>query len=103
MRKSIIAGLTLWAALALAGQQAQAQQAQDANVANAKNDKAANDKHARAAHRAREARQAAAPRLAQQPSQFRIPAQPIVRDCVHVMFPQCARGYEGLNDGTWGR
>jgi hypothetical protein len=32
---------------------------------------------------------------------FRIPAHPVVRDCVHVFFPQCGRGYDGLNDGTF--
>jgi hypothetical protein len=33
-------------------------------------------------------------------SQFRIPAHPIVRDCIHVFFPQCSsRG--GLNDGAY--
>jgi hypothetical protein len=36
-------------------------------------------------------------------TQFRIPAHPIVRDCVHVFFPQCSRGYEGLNDGSFSR
>jgi hypothetical protein len=24
------------------------------------------------------------------PTQFRIPAHPLVRDCVHVTFPQCS-------------
>jgi hypothetical protein len=35
------------------------------------------------------------------PTQFRIPAQPLVWDCVHVMFPQCGRGYDNLNDGSF--
>ena len=35
------------------------------------------------------------------PTQFRIPAHPLVRDCVHVVFPQCSRGYGGLNDGSF--
>ena len=35
------------------------------------------------------------------PTQFRIPAHPLVWDCVHVMFPQCSRGYDGLNDGSF--
>jgi hypothetical protein len=35
------------------------------------------------------------------PTQFRIPAHPLVWDCVHVMFPQCTRGYDGLNDGSF--
>jgi hypothetical protein len=106
MRKSIIAGLTLCAALALAVHQVRAEEAQpgeaQAKEAQAKDAgaKHASDKHARAGHR-HETHRAAA--LAEQPSPFRIPAQPVVRDCVHVMFPQCARGYEGLNDGTFGR
>jgi hypothetical protein len=33
------------------------------------------------------------------PTQFRIPAQPLVLDCVHVTFPQCTQG--GLNDGSF--
>ena len=35
------------------------------------------------------------------PTQFRIPAHPLVYDCVHVTFPQCNRGYNGLNDGSF--
>jgi hypothetical protein len=35
------------------------------------------------------------------PTQFRIPAHPLIRDCVHVMFPQCSRGFDGLNDGSF--
>jgi hypothetical protein len=35
------------------------------------------------------------------PTQFRIPAHPLVWDCVHVTFPQCSRGYDGLNDGSF--
>jgi hypothetical protein len=35
------------------------------------------------------------------PTSFRIPAQPLVWDCVHVMFPQCGRGYDNLNDGSF--
>ena len=35
------------------------------------------------------------------PTQFRIPAHPLVWDCVHVHFPQCTRGYDGLNDGSF--
>jgi hypothetical protein len=35
------------------------------------------------------------------PTQFRIPAHPLVWDCVHVLFPQCSRGYDGLNDGSF--
>jgi hypothetical protein len=32
-------------------------------------------------------------------TQFRIPAHPLVLDCVHVTFPQCTEG--GLNDGSF--
>jgi hypothetical protein len=36
------------------------------------------------------------------PTQFRIPAHPLVWDCVHVTFPQCSpRGYDNLNDGSF--
>ena len=35
------------------------------------------------------------------PTQFRIPAHPLVYDCVHVAFPQCSRGLGGLNDGSF--
>jgi hypothetical protein len=36
------------------------------------------------------------------PTQFRIPAHPLVWDCVHVMFPQCSRqGFDSLNDGSF--
>lgn len=35
------------------------------------------------------------------PTQFRIPAHPLVWDCVHVVFPQCSRGFDGLNDGSY--
>jgi hypothetical protein len=35
------------------------------------------------------------------PTQFRIPANPRVWDCVHVIFPQCSRGFDGLNDGSF--
>ena len=34
------------------------------------------------------------------PTQFRIPANPAVWDCVHVLFPQCD-GRGGLNDGSF--
>jgi hypothetical protein len=37
------------------------------------------------------------------PTQFRIPAHPLVFDCVHVMFPQCSPhgGFDPLNDGSF--
>jgi hypothetical protein len=40
-------------------------------------------------------------RSAEVSTQFRVPAHPVVRDCVHVVFPQCSRGYDGLNDGSF--
>ena len=92
MRKSTVAGLTLAAALtAFAGQS----QAHDPAQAPVKHPRSHKPVHV----------------VAQPPlqaaeignTQFRIPAHPIVRDCVHVFFPQCTRGYDGLNDGTWGR
>ena len=46
-------------------------------------------------------RKAEVGRPAESPTQFRIPAHPLVRDCVHVAFPQCSRGYNGLNDGSF--
>jgi hypothetical protein len=90
MRKSIIAGLTLSTALAVS-----------AGLA------AAHDRYkdgappASRAHAPKPTRQIA--ETLPPVTQFRIPANPIVRDCVHVMFPQCGRGYDGLNDGTFGR
>jgi hypothetical protein len=89
MRKSIIAGLTLSAALAVF-----------AGVAQAAPDKDG----APPAHRAHAHKQVR--QIAETPpatTQFRIPANPVVRDCVHVFFPQCGRGYDGLNDGTFNR
>lgn len=35
------------------------------------------------------------------PTAFRLPAHPLVWDCVHVVFPQCDRGFDGLNDGSY--
>jgi hypothetical protein len=93
MRKSITAGLTLCATLALFAGQAQAV------------DENAGSPPARQAHKHRQVAETPAPTpetLAPTPL-FRIPAHPPVWDCVHVMFPQCSRGYEPLNDGTRGR
>jgi hypothetical protein len=86
MRKSIIAGLTLCAALAVVGGQAQASSEKDGMQGTYRHN----------GHKAKRVAETPAPG-----SQFRIPANPVVRDCVHVMFPQCARGYDGLNDGTF--
>jgi hypothetical protein len=90
MRKSISAGLALAAALALSAGLAQAGQDKDGVPPTARG---------HAPHK--QARQAAeTPPVA---APFRIPAHPVVRDCVHVMFPQCGRGYDGLNDGQFNR
>jgi hypothetical protein len=89
MRKSIIAGLTLFAAVGLCAGQAMADNSDGAPPR---------------VHRSHGARKP--PRVAETPAPepyFRIPTHPEVWDCVHVMFPQCARGYEPLNDGTRGR
>jgi hypothetical protein len=84
MRKSIIAGLTLCAALAVLAGQARATDNKDAPSKSARHD-------GRKVNR-----------VAETPTtQFRIPAHPPVRDCVHVMFPQCSRGYDPLNDGQY--
>jgi hypothetical protein len=83
MRKSIIAGLTLCAALAFAGE------------ALADSTAPVNQSHKRHKHPTRVVVET------QPPTSLRTPANPIVRDCVHVVFPQCSfRG--GLNDGTFG-
>jgi hypothetical protein len=90
MRKSIIIGLSLCGALVVAGQPQ------------------ANDKDRTAAHRRQDPRKAV--RVGETPAPpFRIPAYPVVRDCAHVMFPQCSpRGginplddADRLNDGTF--
>jgi hypothetical protein len=89
MRKSIIAGLALAAALALSAGLAQAAQDKDGAPPAARG------------HAPKHVRQAADTPPVVAP--FRIPAHPVVRDCVHVMFPQCGRGYDGLNDGQFNR
>lgn len=85
MRKSIIAGLTLCCAAMGVG---------DA-YASVKKPVDAAHKHPKPE----------TGRPAESPTQFRIPAHPLVYDCVHVAFPQCSRGYNGLNDGSfsWGQ
>jgi len=86
MRKSVIAGLTLCAALAVVAGQAQAD----------------NDRHgAPAVKRVHDGHKQARQMPEMPETQFRIPAHPIIRDCVHVMFPQCSRGFDGLNDGSF--
>jgi hypothetical protein len=40
-------------------------------------------------------------RSAEVSTQFRVPAHPLIHDCVHVAFPQCSRGPDGLNDGSF--
>jgi hypothetical protein len=90
MRKLIIAGLTLSTAVGLCAGQAMAVNNKDGVSS--------------PAHRRHEVRKP--PRVAETPAPvpyFRLPAHPLVWDCVHVMFPQCSRGWEPLNDGTRGR
>jgi hypothetical protein len=92
MRKSIIAGLMLSAAAVLLAGQA---------LAEPTNTRDGAPSTYRSHHKHH-------PRIAETPPPasaqlFRIPAHPLVWDCVHVMFPQCSRGYEPLNDGTRGR
>jgi hypothetical protein len=84
MRMSIIAGLTLCAAMA-------------AGHAQAADNKRADTAHKHPIRKEEIVRPEAS-------TQFRIPAHPLVYDCVHVAFPQCSRGYNGLNDGSfsWG-
>jgi hypothetical protein len=94
MRKSIIGGLALSAALALVAGQALAEP-----NSNKDGTPPAHRSQAKKPHRTVEARTA---ETVPAPL-FRIPAHPAVRDCVHVMFPQCSRGYDPLNDGTFGR
>jgi hypothetical protein len=115
MRKSITAGLTLSAAVMAFAGQSQAyvnhpecefgrpciQNAYGGGdkgavieMASMKDSKSAKPAHAR--------RKPPAPAVVEIPeSSFRIPAHPIVRDCVHVFFPQCSTR-SGLNDGTFG-
>ena len=83
MRKSIITSLTLCAAIG----------AGHAHVFA--------DKPIDTAHRHAIAKAAETARPGEFPTQFRIPAHPLVYDCVHVSFPQCSRGYDGLNDGSF--
>jgi hypothetical protein len=87
MKKSIVAGLMLSVALAFTGSALA-----DSSPPPGKG--VYGTKQARPKHTAE----------AQRPSTyFRIPANPVVRDCVHVMFPQCSRGLDPLNDGTYVR
>jgi hypothetical protein len=89
VRTSIIAGLALSTALAVIAGAAHAAQDKDG---------------APPVHRAHAQKQVRQAEETPPPvTQFRIPAHPIIRDCVHVMFPQCARGYDGLNDGQFNR
>jgi hypothetical protein len=97
MRTSIIAGLTLAVALtALAG---------PSNAYDPAQGPAAEQASTKAppAKRTRAARNQPSP-VAETPNpSFRIPAHPVIRDCIHVSFPQCGRGYDALNDGTFGK
>jgi hypothetical protein len=117
MRKSIIAGLALAATVIASAGESHAYVndpgcvAGDAGggrpcIQNAYDDHAngpvielaslKDSKSAKSVHRRRHPSQ-----LVEAPPQsFRVPANPVVRDCVHVMFPQCSRR-GGLNDGTF--
>ena len=91
MRTSIIIGLSLCGALVVTGQP-----------------QADGKDRTASAHRRHDARKA---RVGETPaSPFRIPTYPVVRDCAHVMFPQCSPrgginplddGPDRLNDGTF--
>jgi hypothetical protein len=100
MRKPTIAGLALAAALTAFAAQSQAQ-AQSAAPGPAV--EPVSLKHQKSQKLARDVHQQPSQAAPTGTTQFRIPAHPVVRDCVHVFFPQCGRGYDGLNDGTWGR
>ncbi len=113
MRKSIIAGLTLAATVMAFTGGSQAYVSGPRCVAgdglciqNAFDDRAngpvielasLNDsKSAKSVHKRRHPSH-----VVEAPAQpLRIPANPVVRDCTHVMFPQCSRR-GGLNDGTF--
>lgn len=82
MRKSIIAVLTLCAATASGHAHASTKKPVDTAR-----------KHPVA--------KAEAGRPVEYPTQFRVPPHPLVYDCVHVAFPQCSRGLDGLNDGSF--
>jgi hypothetical protein len=50
----------------------------------------------RSRHAARPpARSLRTPHQVEPAHEIRAPAQPVVRDCVHVSFPQCSRGFGG--------
>jgi hypothetical protein len=83
MRKSIIAGLTLCAALAVAGQALAFEKGRTTPL---------HHKRHQSSSRVVET---------QPPTYLRIPANPVIRDCVHVTFPQCSLR-SGLNDGQFG-
>jgi hypothetical protein len=96
-RKSMIAGLTLSAVmLAFAGPSHAYDPADKAAAeqASVKPAKPAKPGHGRRSLSTRTV-------VASEPQSFRIPAHPIIRDCIRVQFPQCTRG-SGLNDGTFG-
>jgi hypothetical protein len=82
MRKSIIAGLMLCAAMG-------------AGYAHALPKKPVGTAHRHSITKAETARSA------EVSTQFRAPAHPVIHDCVHVAFPQCSRGLDGLNDGSF--
>jgi hypothetical protein len=82
MRKSIIAGLMLCAAMGAGYAHALAKKPVDPALR----------------HSITKAETARSGKVS---TQFRVPAHPLVYDCVHVAFPQCSRGPDGLNDGSF--
>jgi hypothetical protein len=82
MSKSIIAGLMLCAAMGAGHAHASAKKSGDRALG----------------HSITRAETAGS---AEGSTQFRVPAHPLIHDCVHVAFPQCSRGVDGLNDGSY--
>jgi hypothetical protein len=87
MRTSIIAGLTLCAALAFA-EQTLAYDKGDTTPVNQ-------------SHKRHHSNRVVETQPQQLPTHLRSPANPVVRDCVHATFPQCSLE-GGLNDGAYG-
>jgi len=117
--KSLVAGLALVAALGVAGQVRAEDGGKDTKTEATKTEATKTDatktdatkseaaktatKTTRTAHHHRRAE--AGHRVAGPTAQtgFRIPANPLLRDCVHVAFPQCSPrgGLYPLNDGEF--
>jgi hypothetical protein len=90
MRKSIIAPLTLATAIMAFAGPSQAYDSPQGEPAPKKHHKPVHQQPSRTAGTGT--------------TQFRIPAEPAVRDCIHIFFPQCgSRGYGNPNDGSYNR